>query len=137
MIELPITRLWFWLSPYTNPYLFSLNEDKLKEYLTHLHEKGTNGYSYELEKQRGYIQYLEVPEKKWKKIQSLGVFYMRCDPEGMNKYKVIAISNTMTDLAREVTQNWGEKISAKQLSKLGNHRLNFREIEESAVMEMF
>lgn len=98
------------------PHYYALSELELKTYLDHLHKIGYCGFSYD-DKLMGFIQEMEISEKRFNKMTQDAQCYLWLNQNltGIKPCQVTAMSDTMNNLATQVSEAWGKKVSKQHL----------------------
>lgn len=109
-------KIWISLSQ-DYPHYYAMNEADLKAYIDHLNSIGFNSYSYDEDKARGFVQDFEISEKRLAKIEAAKFCHLwfSKDLKGWTPCPVIALSDTMNDVATQVSKSWNQKVSKQHL----------------------
>lgn len=102
-------------APHCYPHWFATTEETLKAFIDKHHAKGFYAYSYEQNKIRGSVQEVEIDDKRWNKIQKQNYFFLWLSFESVRAPQIIALSDNLTDLAKQVSHVYKHKITSNAL----------------------
>lgn len=130
-------KLYFYLSS-LKPLFFALNENDLEAHMNHLYKKGCNRYDYEQEKQRGFIQMIEIVDRVWEKINAQKDFciYWDTDKNHIKGCQIKIIEDNSKTYAKNLNKYWNCNMSLNKILQLGNHKINIHYNEENNIYEL-